>query len=140
MPHKQLLLIDDEDDIREVARLSLEITEGWKVTTANGGAAGVAHALSMKPDAILLDVMMPDMDGPSTLRALQQEPATTSIPVIFLTAKVQSADREKFMQLGVRGIISKPFDPLTLGQQIRDLLERPIPGAGPSPKGVSDAA
>jgi CheY-like chemotaxis protein len=140
MPHRKLLVIDDEDDIREVARLSLELTEGWTVTTANGGAAGMALALSMKPDAILLDVMMPDMDGPSTLRALQQQHATTSIPVIFLTAKVQAADREKFMQLGVRGIIAKPFDPLTLGKQIREVLAWGAPGALTDPKDVQDAA
>jgi CheY-like chemotaxis protein len=120
MPPKQILVIDDENDIREVARLSLELTESWTVFTANGGAAGTAFALSAEPDAILLDVMMPDMDGPSTLRVLQQQ--GTTIPVIFLTAKVQAADRQKFMQLGVRGIISKPFDPLTLGQQIREML------------------
>ena len=124
MPPKQLLVIDDEDDIREVARLSLELTEGWTVSTASGGSAGRALALTTRPDAILLDVMMPDMDGPSTLRALQQG-ATESIPVIFLTAKVQAADRQKFMQLGVRGIIPKPFDPLTLGQQIKDVLAWP---------------
>jgi CheY-like chemotaxis protein len=125
MPPRQLLMIDDEDDIREVGKLSLQLTEDWTVTTASGGAAGAALALSMAPDAILLDVMMPDMDGPSTLRALQAQDATKSIPVIFLTAKVQAADRQKFMQLGVRGIISKPFDPLTLGQQIKDVLSWP---------------
>ena len=122
MPPKQILVIDDENDIREVAKLSLQLTENWTVWTANGGAAGTAFALSAAPDAILLDVMMPDMDGPSTLRVLQQQGTTRSIPVIFLTAKVQAADRQKFMQLGVRGIISKPFDPLTLGQQIREML------------------
>jgi CheY-like chemotaxis protein len=122
MSHKQLLLIDDESDIREVVKLSLQLTESWTVITANGGAAGMAFALSAAPDAILLDVMMPDMDGPSTLRVLQQQGATKSIPVIFLTAKVQSADRQKYMRLGVRGIISKPFNPLTLGQQIKDVL------------------
>ncbi len=125
MPHKQLLVIDDEDDIREVAKLTLELTEGWTVTTANGGSAGTALALSMEPDAILLDVMMPDMDGPSTLRALQQHGATKSIPVIFLTSKVQAADRQRLMHLGVRAIIRKPFDPLTLGQQIKDALAWP---------------
>jgi len=125
MPRKQLLVIDDEGDIREVARLSLQLTEGWTVMTANGGSAGTALALSMEPDAILLDVMMPDMDGPNTLRALQQHGATKSIPVIFLTAKVQAADHQKYMQLGVRGIIPKPFDPLTLGQQIKDVLSWP---------------
>lgn len=120
MPPKQILIIDDENDIQEVARLSLQLTENWIVMSASGGAAGTLLALSAGPDAILLDVMMPDMDGPSTLRVLQQQAVT--IPVIFLTAKVQPADRQKFMQLGVRGIISKPFDPLTLGQQIREML------------------
>ncbi|MEA2328197.1 MAG: hypothetical protein QOE68_3156 [Thermoanaerobaculia bacterium] len=120
MPPKQILVIDDENDIQEVARLSLQLTENWTVMSANGGAAGALLALSEGPDAILLDVMMPDMDGPSTLRVLQQQGLT--IPVIFLTAKVQPADRQKFMQLGVKGIISKPFDPLTLGQQIRTML------------------
>ena len=120
MPPKQILIIDDENDIQEVARLSLELTENWIVIGANGGAAGALLALSAEPDAILLDVMMPDMDGPSTLRVLQQQRVT--IPVIFLTAKVQPADRQKFMQLGVKGIISKPFDPLTLGSQIREML------------------
>jgi CheY-like chemotaxis protein len=122
MQPKHLLLIDDEDDIREVARLSLELTDGWTVTTANCGSEGAALALSTPLDAILLDVMMPDMDGPSTLLALRQHSATESIPVIFLTAKVQAADRERFLLLGVRGIIAKPFDPLTLGRQIKDAL------------------
>jgi CheY-like chemotaxis protein len=121
MRPKQILVIDDENDIQEVARLSLELTENWIVMGANGGAAGTLLALSAEPDAILLDVMMPDMDGPSTLRVLQQQGVTT--PVIFLTAKVQPADRQKFMQLGVKGIISKPFDPLALGRQIREMLE-----------------
>ena len=122
MPPKQILMIDDEDDIREVARLSLELTEGWTVTTANCGSTGAALALSTPPDAILLDVMMPDMDGPSTLSVLRQQSATESIPVIFLTAKVQAADRQRFLELGVRGIIAKPFDPLTLGRQIKAAL------------------
>jgi CheY-like chemotaxis protein len=123
--HKQLLVIDDEDDIREVATLSLQLTEGWTVITANGGSAGTALALSMQPDAILLDVMMPEMDGPSTFRALQEQAGTKCIPVIFLTAKVQAADREKLMRCGARGVIAKPFDPLTLGQQIKDVLSWP---------------
>jgi two-component system, OmpR family, alkaline phosphatase synthesis response regulator PhoP len=119
---RHLLLIDDENDIREVAGLSLEMTQGWRITAANGGAAGIAAAGTCAPDAILLDVMMPDMDGPATLRILQSQDGTKLIPVIFLTAKVQAADRERFMQLGIRGIIAKPFDPVTLGEQIRSLL------------------
>jgi DNA-binding response OmpR family regulator len=84
MPPKRILVIDDENDIQEVARLSLQLTENWMVMSANGGAAGTLLALSEGPDAILLDVMMPDMDGPTTLRVLQQQGVT--IPVIFLTA------------------------------------------------------
>lgn len=122
MQTRHLLLIDDEDDIREVASLSLEMTQGWTVTTANGGASGIALAGTCAPDAILLDVMMPDMDGPTTFRALQMQQTTKSIPVIFLTAKVQAADRQRFMQLGVRGLIAKPFDPITLGERISELL------------------
>jgi len=123
MPRNHVLLVvDDEDDIREVAGLSLDLTEGWTILTAKGGAAGMELAASSHPDAILLDVMMPDWDGPTTLRALQGRDATESIPVIFLTAKVQESDRQRFMQMGVRGIIAKPFDPLTLGQQIKTLL------------------
>jgi CheY-like chemotaxis protein len=121
-PLKHVLVIDDEGDIREVARLSLELTEGWTVETASGGSDGAALALSMAPDAILLDVMMPEMDGPTTLSTLRQQDATRFIPVIFLTAKVQASDRDRYLQLGVRGIISKPFDPVTLGQQIKDML------------------
>ena len=122
MQHRHLLLIDDEDDIREVASLSLEMTEGWTVTTANSGAAGIILAGTCAPDAILLDVMMPDMDGPSTFRALRLHESTKGIPVVFLTAKVQAADHHRFMDLGVQGIIAKPFDPMTLGAQITELL------------------
>lgn len=125
MQPKHLLLIDDEDDIREVGRLSLEMTQGWTITTANGGAAGIVLARSGAPDAILLDVMMAEMDGPSTFRALQSHQDTRSIPVIFLTATVQAAHRQKFMDLGVHGIIAKPFDPLTLGEQLRATLGWP---------------
>ncbi len=122
MPHRHLLMIDDEDHIREVASLSLEMTEEWQVTTASSGAAGILLAQSARPDAILLDVMMPDMDGPTTLRMLRANKETESIPVIFLTAKVQGIDRRNFLTLGVQGVIAKPFDPMTLGQQIREVL------------------
>lgn len=122
MPHRHLLMIDDEEHIREVASLSLETTEEWTVATASSGSAGILLALSSRPDAILLDVMMPDMDGPTTLRVLQAHEETRSIPVIFLTAKVQAVDRRNFLNMGVQGIIAKPFDPMTLGQQIRSAL------------------
>jgi CheY-like chemotaxis protein len=104
---KRVLIIDDEDDIREVAGATLELTEDWEVLTASSGARGLAEARASQPDAILLDVMMPDMDGPATLAALQHDAGTSQIPVIFLTAKVQAADRRRFTQLGIRGVIGK---------------------------------
>ena len=122
MSTRKLLLIDDEDDIREVASLTLETAGGFEVITASCGKAGVARAAAEQPDAILLDVMMPDMDGPSTLRQLQECAETRSIPVVFLTAKVLAADRRKLAGLGVRGIIAKPFDPLRLGADLLSIL------------------
>ncbi len=119
---RKILIIDDEDDIREVAALSLETVAGWEVLVANSGAVGLERARIEKPDAILLDVMMPGMDGPTTFRELQKVPATSAIPVILLTAKVQSADQRRFADLGVRAVLTKPFDPLTLASQMEKIL------------------
>ena len=121
MPHR-ILIIDDEDDIREVAALSLETIAGWQVITANSGAQGLARAIEHQPDAILLDVMMPVMDGPTTFRELRKNPLTARIPVLLLTAKVQSSDQRRFADLGVEAVLFKPFDPLTLSTQIADVL------------------
>ena len=117
-----ILVIDDEDDIREVAALSLETVAGWQVFTANSGAQGLARAVEHQPDAILLDVMMPGMDGPTTFRELRKNPATARIPVLLLTAKVQSSDQRRFADLGVEALLLKPFDPLTLSTQIASIL------------------
>jgi len=119
---KRVLLIDDEDDIREVAGMSLETVAGWTTMAARSGREGVKIAAEQQPDAILLDVMMPDMDGPSTFRNLQESAATKSIPVIFLTAKAQTREQRGFRELGAHGVISKPFDPLTLADQISEIL------------------
>jgi CheY-like chemotaxis protein len=121
MPHS-ILIIDDEDDIREVCALSLESVAGWTVVTASSGAQGLARAIEYQPDAILLDVMMPGMDGPSTFRELRKNPATARIPVLLLTAKVQSSDQRRFADLGVEAVLFKPFDPLTLSTQIAGVL------------------
>ena len=117
-----ILIIDDEDDIREVAALSLESIGGWQVIVAGSGTQGLARAIEHKPDAILLDVMMPGMDGPTTFRELRKNPVTAKIPVLLLTAKVQSSDQRRFADLGVDGILFKPFDPLTLHTQIAGAL------------------
>lgn len=121
LPHR-VLIIDDEEDIREVAALSLETVAGWEVLMAGSGAAGIARAEEQQPDAILLDVMMPGMDGPTTFRELRANPKTAQIPVILLTAKVQSADQKRFSDLGVAGVMFKPFDPLTLAGDIANAL------------------
>jgi CheY-like chemotaxis protein len=119
-----ILIIDDEDDIREVAALSLEATAGWEIITASSGAAGIRAASDpeRRPHAILMDVMMPGMDGPTTFRQMQQIPAISEIPVLLLTAKVQGVDQRRFAGLGVAGVLFKPFDPLTLAAQISQAL------------------
>ena len=119
---RKILIIDDEDDIREVASLSLETVAGWEVVKASSGAQGIARAAEQHPDAILLDVMMPGMDGPTTFRELRKNPATEKIPVLLLTAKVQSSDQRRFADLGVESVLFKPFDPLTLADQISSVL------------------
>ncbi len=122
MATKRVLLVDDEPDIREVAQVSLEMVAGWTVLTAASGGEAIAKAAAEQPDAILLDVMMPDMDGPATLTALQADVRSQGIPVILLTAKVQTADQRRFAGLAIRGVIAKPFDPMTLAQQVSGIL------------------
>lgn len=119
---RSILIIDDEDDIREVAALSLEATAGWRVLTASSGIEGIVVAAEQQPDAILLDVMMPGIDGPTTFRNMQQDPLIAHIPVLLLTAKVQGVDQRRFVGLGVAAILFKPFDPLTLSTQISEAL------------------
>src|SRR5579875_2403613 len=119
---RRILIIDDEDDIREVAALSLETIAGWNVLTANSGHDGIQKAVSEKPDAILMDVMMPAMDGPTTFKEMQNIPGISHIPVLLLTAKVQGVDQRRFAGLGVSGVLFKPFDPLTLAEQMSHAL------------------
>ncbi len=119
---RRILIIDDEEDIREVASLTLEAIAGWHVTCAGSGAEGIRKAVAEQPEAILLDVMMPDMDGPSTFREMQRTPEIANIPVLLLTAKVQGVDQRRFADLGVAAVLFKPFDPMTLSQQISDAL------------------
>jgi CheY-like chemotaxis protein len=122
MSAKRILLVDDEDDIREVATISMQAVGGWEVLSARSGTEAIEKALAEQPDAILLDVMMPDLDGPTTFRRLQEDPRTRDIPVILLTAKAQAADRRSFEELGVTGVLNKPFDPMALPEQVAELL------------------
>jgi CheY-like chemotaxis protein len=122
MTNKRILLIDDETDIHQIAQIGLSLESGWEMIAASSGHEGIAIATSEHPDAILLDVMMPDLDGLATLEQLQTRPETQDIPVIFLTAKAQTADRRKFYAAGAQGVILKPFDPITLASQIAGFL------------------
>jgi CheY-like chemotaxis protein len=105
-----------------VAALSLETVSGWDVVLARSGAEGLEVAARERPDAILLDVMMPEMDGPTTFTKLRATPEIADIPVLLLTAKVQGSDQRRFAGLGVSGILFKPFDPLTLSRQVSEVL------------------
>ncbi len=119
---RRILIIEDEDDIREVAQLTLEALGGWQVSTAASGSEGLAKAEAEQPDAILLDSMMPDLDGIATLQKLRAHPATQNIPVILLTAQVHSAKLRQFAELGVAATIAKPFNPLSLARQVATAL------------------
>jgi len=122
---RTILIIDDDESIREIAKASLELTTGWDVMTASSGLEGIAAAGTNHPDAILLDVMMPDMDGPAVFRGLRGQLDAPAIPVLFLTAKIQKSDLREFKDLGVQGVISKPFDPLKLAGLVALLLAWP---------------
>lgn len=119
---KTILVIDDEDDIREIAQLALELGRDWSVIGAASGSEGASLAASARPDAILLDVMMPGLDGPATLERLRSDPATSDIPVVFLTAKVRPAERARLGAMGVAGVLAKPFDPIELPEQLAACL------------------
>jgi two-component system, OmpR family, response regulator len=120
----KVLIIDDEEDVRTVAAFSLADVGGMDVVEAATSAEGVDKAAVEKPDAILLDVMMPGVDGVSTLALLKQNPDTASIPVLFLTAKAMPAEVRRLIELGARGVITKPFDPMNLAGEVRTLLEQ----------------
>ncbi len=120
----RLLLVDDDEDIRTIASISLERIGGWTVVPAASGQAALHAASSDGPfDAVLLDVMMPGMDGPSTLRRLRAGGLPPNVPIVFLTAKTQAAERQRLRSLGAAGVIAKPFDPLGLSDELTRLLD-----------------
>ena len=119
----KVLVVDDEDDIRRIAWISLAYVGGMDVCEASSGAAAVERARREDPDVVLLDMMMPGMDGVATLEALRAHPQTADIPVVFLTAKAASAEDVRVRALGARGVLVKPFDPMTLPGLLRGLLD-----------------
>ncbi|MEO0458133.1 MAG: response regulator [Cyanobacteria bacterium P01_A01_bin.114] len=118
MTTKRILIIDDDADIREATQLCLEITGHWDVLKASNGHEGIAIAQSETPDVILLDMMMPGMDGLTILERLRSNPKTQQIPIIILTAKAQSSEQPFLSQLKVLSVITKPYDPMTISEQI----------------------
>ena len=131
MPGRMVLIVDDDDEIREITKLALELMGGWHVIDADRGAAALSLAREHRPDVVLLDVMMPEMDGPTTFRHMQNDPSTAQIPVILLTAKVLAGHTQLWDDLAVTGVISKPFNPTTLSDDIDRLLEARANGIGP---------
>lgn len=116
---KKIMAVEDEADIRMVLEVALRDVAGFDLQVCSSGAQALELAPSFQPDLILLDVMMPDMDGPDTLDALRELPETAGTPVIFLTAKVQSQEVRRFREIGAIGVIAKPFDPMGLADEVR---------------------
>ncbi len=121
---KKVLYVEDEADIRTVAKVALESVGGLKVMMCVSGAEAIEKAAAFGPDIILLDVMMPGMDGPDTLQALGKIPGLENTPAIFLTAKAMPAEIKRYRELGALDVVAKPFDPMTLADQVRKIWGR----------------
>lgn len=121
---RKILLVDDDPNIRKLARMSLERVGKWEVVVASSGAEALQMACKTLPDLILLDVMMPEMDGHATLAQLKADPRTASIPVLLMTAKVPHDSMENMLLSGSLGVIVKPFDPLKLPSEIIELMAK----------------
>lgn len=120
---QRILYVEDEADIQAVAKLALEMVGGFTVMICSSGEAAVREAPTFAPDMILLDVMMPGMDGPTTLQNLRALPQLAEVPVAFMTAKVQPAEVAHYKSLGALDVIAKPFDPMNLANQVRTIWE-----------------
>ncbi|MBD2388141.1 response regulator [Cylindrospermum sp. FACHB-282] len=119
---KCVLIVDDEEDVRAITQMGLEMAAGWTVLTASSGQEALVVAASNQPDVILLDMMMPDMDGRATLQQLKANPITQHIPVILVTAKVQPSEEQSIALLGIAAVFAKPFRPLKLADEISSVL------------------
>ena len=119
-----IMYVDDEPDIRAIVEMALQAVGGFTVTLCQDGREALGKAPRVRPDPILLDVMMPGMDGPQTLEALRRVPGLAGVPVVFMTAKVQPAEVARFRELGAADVIAKPFDPMALSDQVRAVWDR----------------
>lgn len=116
---RKIIYADDEQDILDVASMALEMVGGFCVTTCGGGAEAIAAARRDRPDLIMLDVMMPNMDGPETLSRIRADAGLNDIPVVLLTARVREVEVKDYLARGADGVISKPFDPMKLADEVR---------------------
>jgi CheY-like chemotaxis protein len=123
MPISTVLLVDDDEDLRLIGKMALSDVGGWTTLLAAGGPEAIECAARERPDVILLDMMMPDMDGAAVMSELRGTVTTADIPVIFMTAKIQRHEVEEYLALGAAGVIGKPFDPLMLAEQVRGILD-----------------
>lgn len=121
---QRVLYVEDDTDIRTIASMALEVVGGLTLQACASGAEALSTAAAFAPQLFLLDVMMPGMDGPTTLARLRELPAMRDVPVIFMTAKVQASEVEQYKALGALGVISKPFDPMTLAGQVQALWQQ----------------
>lgn len=121
-PVERVLYVEDDPDIRAVAELALVDVGGFEARLCESGQQALEQVDEFHPDLVLLDVMMPGMDGPQTLRALQERPGGLPAPAVFMTARLQPEEIEEYRAMGAIGVIPKPFDPMTLGDQIRELV------------------
>ena len=127
---QKILIIDDEEDVKEIAQMGLEMAANWNVITASSGKEGIELAELQQPEVILLDLMMPEWDGKETLKQLKANNKTSNIPVILMTAKTQSAIAPELINLDLIGIITKPFRPLELSEQITNMLDSNVTERG----------
>jgi two-component system OmpR family response regulator len=121
---QNVLYVDDEPHIREIVEMALSLSGDLSVQTCDSGSQALALMREQRPDLVLLDVMMPDMDGPATLAGMRADAALASIPVVFMTAKAMPHEVSGFLQIGAIGVIAKPFDPMRLADQVLEMWER----------------
>ena len=127
----RILYVEDEPDIQAIARIALEDIGGFVLEVCDSGEQALSKAAAFTPDLLLMDVMMPDMDGPTTLRRLRENPTLADIPVVFMTAKVQPQEVRALRDAGALDVIAKPFEPMTLARDLRAIWARRVGSAGP---------
>ncbi|MCC5452426.1 response regulator [Rheinheimera sp. UJ51] len=124
MALKRIMHVEDDESIRAVAEIALVDVAGFELLSCDSGASAVAQASDFSPELILLDVMMPQMDGMQTLAALRAIPELANVPVVFMTAKIQQAEKQHYLDAGAIAVIDKPFEPMALGDRLQQLFEQ----------------